>query len=65
MQNSASTKWLIGSVTAVCVLGLNCSGCKLEEVRDPLHVSELKYKTLHLHDKANEQPLCERVCELP
>lgn len=57
MQNSASTKWSIGSVAALCVLGLNCSGCRLEEVRDLRHLSELKYKILHLHDKANEQPL--------
>lgn len=48
-----------------CTLCLNCSGCKLEEVSDLRHLSELKYKILHLHDKANEQPLCECVCELP
>lgn len=65
MQNSASTKCLMGSAVALFVFGLNCSGCKLEELRALLHLSELKYKILHFHDKANEQPLCECVCELP
>lgn len=34
-------------------------------ISDLQHLSELKYTILHLHDKANEQPLCECVCELP